>query len=115
MRRKHPDLFEKAVKLEENGQNFPKTTIKEGHALREIVSKTEMCDYMGDPCVRLSEARLRKRRISKSLILKHRNYDKCPYSLADLTHSAYCYGKFPCPCKTFPCCYDQVMTELNQI
>jgi len=51
------------------------------------------------------------KRLSKALILKHRNPQKCPYSERDLITSATVYGKFPCPCRTFPCCYEEVMKE----
>ena len=50
LKRKHPDLFQKAVLLEKNGQHYPKMTIKQGKTLEEVVSKTEMCDYLGDSC-----------------------------------------------------------------
>lgn len=50
LKRVHPDLYEKAVALERNGRNFPKTTIKEGYTLPQIVAKTELCDWIGDSC-----------------------------------------------------------------
>jgi len=52
------------------------------------------------------------KRLSIALIRKHRNYAKCPYSELDLIASGYVYGRIPCPCRTFPCCYEEVQKEI---
>ena len=40
-------------------------------------------------------------KISKKLILKHRDFSKCPHVERELADSWYIYGTFPCPCRTF--------------
>jgi len=55
----------------------------------------------------------KKRKPTKQWILTHLKESKCHYSEADKIYSAICHnGKYPCPCSTFDCCYQEWLLEV---
>jgi hypothetical protein len=50
LKRTHPELFNKAIKLEQNCMRYPDLTLHQGSSLEKVVSKKEMCDFITEPC-----------------------------------------------------------------
>ena len=50
LNRNHPDLFQKDIALERNCSRYPDLTLHQGAPLEQVISKTEMCDWLGEAC-----------------------------------------------------------------
>lgn len=53
-------------------------------------------------------SKAKRRKPSRKWVKEHLKENKCPYSEADKIESAIIHnGIFPCPCRTFDCCYEE--------
>jgi len=50
LHRTHPDLFEKAKELEQNGRRYPELTLYGKLPLAKVIVKRELCDWQTKPC-----------------------------------------------------------------
>ena len=50
LQRTHPDLFQKALRLEQNCMRYPDLTLYQSMPLGKVVSKKEICDFISEPC-----------------------------------------------------------------